>query len=36
LNIVLYDLHSAGEVNAVWEKNYGAPMLRTVPDSPWF
>ncbi|KUF10954.1 transporter substrate-binding domain-containing protein [Pseudoponticoccus marisrubri] len=36
LNILLYDLHSSGTVKAVWEENYGAPMLREVPVSPWF
>ncbi|MCE0503970.1 MULTISPECIES: transporter substrate-binding domain-containing protein [unclassified Roseivivax] len=36
LNIILYDLHSSGAVNAVWEENYGAPMLREVTPDPWF
>lgn len=36
LNIILYDLHTNGAVKAVWEDNYGAPMLREVPVSPWF
>lgn len=36
LNIILSDLHSAGTVNTTWEENYGAPMLREVPASPWF
>ncbi len=36
LNIILYDLHSEGAVMATWEKNYGAPMLREVPVTPWF
>lgn len=36
LNIVLYDLHSSGAVKEAWEENYGAPMLREVPVSPWF
>jgi polar amino acid transport system substrate-binding protein len=36
LNIILYDLHSSGTVKAVWEENYGAPMLREVPVTPWF
>lgn len=36
LNIILYDLHSSGAVKAVWEDNYGAPMLREVPVTPFF
>lgn len=36
LNIILYDLHSSGMVNATWEEFYGAPMLRTVDPNPYF
>ncbi len=36
LNIILYDLHSSGAVLETWEANYGAPMLREVPVTPWF
>lgn len=36
LNIILYDLHSSGMVNETWEKEYGAPMLRTVDPDPYF
>ena len=36
LNIILYDLHSSGTVNATWEKFYGAPMLRAVEPTPYF
>lgn len=36
VNIILYDLHSSGAVNAAWEEHYGAPMLRKVEPSPWF
>jgi polar amino acid transport system substrate-binding protein len=36
LNIILYDLHSSGMINATWEKNYGAPMLSKVEASPYF
>ncbi|MFW2543692.1 transporter substrate-binding domain-containing protein [Primorskyibacter sp. 2E107] len=36
LNIILFDLHTSGTVKAVWEENYGAPMLREVPVTPWF
>lgn len=36
LNIALFDLHSSGKVNELWEKHYGAPMLRTVDPNPYF
>lgn len=36
VNIILYDLHSSGAVNAAWEKHYGAPMLRGVTPNPYF
>ena len=36
LNIILYDLHSSGTVNATWEASYGAPMLRAVEPDPYF
>lgn len=36
LNIILYDLHSSGMVNATWEQFYGAPMLSAVVPSPYF
>ncbi|MEM8665541.1 MAG: transporter substrate-binding domain-containing protein [Pseudomonadota bacterium] len=36
VNIILYDLHSSGTVNALWEQFYGAPMLRPVEPSPYF
>ncbi|GIX13848.1 MAG: amino acid ABC transporter substrate-binding protein [Paracoccaceae bacterium] len=36
LNIILYDLHSSGMVNATWEKFYGAPMLRKIEPDPYF
>lgn len=36
LNIILYDLNSGGTIATVWEENYGAPMLREVPVTPWF
>ncbi len=36
LNIILYDLHGSGTVNATWEKFYGAPMLRKVEPNPYF
>lgn len=36
LNILLYDLHSSGKVNELWEQFYGAPMLRTVEPTPFF
>lgn len=36
LNIIMYDLHSSGVVNATWEEHYGAPMLRTIEPNPYF
>jgi len=36
LNIILFDLHSSGMVNATWEQFYGAPMLRKVEPTPFF
>ena len=36
LNNILYDLHSSGAITETWEANYGAPMLREVPVTPWF
>lgn len=36
LNIILYNMHSSGEVNATWEKWYGAPMLVKVEPNPYF
>lgn len=36
LNIILYDLHSSGFVDATWEQFYGAPMLRSVVPDPYF
>jgi polar amino acid transport system substrate-binding protein len=36
LNIVLYNLHSSGKVNEMWEAHYGAPMLVKVEPSPYF
>ncbi|WP_431300246.1 transporter substrate-binding domain-containing protein [Tabrizicola sp. BL-A-41-H6] len=36
LNIALFNLHSSGTVNALWEQYYGAPMLRKVEPTPYF
>lgn len=36
LNIALYNLHSSGKVNELWEQYYGAPMLRKVEPTPYF
>ena len=36
LNIILFDLHSSGTVNSIWEQFYGAPMLRKVEPNPFF
>ncbi len=36
LNILLYNMHSDGTINATWETYYGAPMLRAVEPIPYF
>lgn len=36
LNIALYNLHSSGKVNELWEQYYGAPMLRKIEPNPYF
>ena len=36
LNIQLYELHSGGTVNELWEKWYGSPMLVKVEAQPFF
>ena len=36
LNILLFDLHTSGEIDALWQQWYGAPMAVPVNTSPWF
>jgi polar amino acid transport system substrate-binding protein len=36
LNILLYNMHSSGQVNELWQTYYGAPMLREVTPTPYF
>lgn len=36
LNILLFNMHSSGQVNELWETYYGAPMLREVTPTPYF
>ena len=36
LNVLLFDLHSNGEIAALWEKWYGAPMAVPIEPQPWF
>jgi polar amino acid transport system substrate-binding protein len=36
LNALLYQMHSEGEVDKLWEKWFGAPMLVKVPHQPFF
>lgn len=36
LNILLYELHSGGKINELWEAAYGAPMLVEVEPTPFF
>lgn len=36
LNVVLYDLHTSGFVNASWLKAYGTPMQKPIVANPYF
>ncbi len=36
LNVALYEMHTAGTVESLWEKWFGRPMDTKVPVSPWF
>lgn len=36
LNVLLFDLHTDGSINALWEKWYGAPMALPINPAPWF
>lgn len=36
LNVELYAMHSSGEVDKLWEKWFGTPMLVKVPVQPFF
>ena len=36
LNILLYDMHSSGKVNELWQTFYGAPMLSPIEPTPYF
>ncbi len=36
LNIALYELHTDGTVETLWEKWFGRPMDTKVPVTPWF
>jgi polar amino acid transport system substrate-binding protein len=36
LNVLLYDMHSSGEIAALWEQWYEAPMAVPVEPNPWF
>ncbi|WP_374433433.1 transporter substrate-binding domain-containing protein [Tabrizicola sp.] len=36
LNVILYNLHSSGKINELWEANYGAPMLVKIEPNPYF
>jgi polar amino acid transport system substrate-binding protein len=36
LNVALYELHTDGTVEALWEKWFGRPMDTKVPVTPWF
>ena len=36
LNVALFEMHTSGEVEAMWEQWFGRPMDTKVPVSPWF
>ena len=36
LNVLLYDLHSSGTINEIWEKWYEGPMAIPVNENPYF
>jgi len=36
LNVILFEMHRAGFVNATWEKWFGAPMRTPIPFNPMF
>ena len=36
LNVVLFEMHRAGMVNAAWEKWFGSPMRTQIPFNPMF
>lgn len=36
LDVLLYDLHSAGTIDATWKKWYGGPMAVPVKPQPFF
>jgi polar amino acid transport system substrate-binding protein len=36
LNIALYEMHTSGDVERIWEKWFGRPMDTKVPTSPFF
>ncbi|MDJ0939819.1 MAG: transporter substrate-binding domain-containing protein [Woeseiaceae bacterium] len=36
LNVLLFDLHSSGEIGELWEQWYGAPMAVPIKPDPWF
>jgi polar amino acid transport system substrate-binding protein len=36
LNVVLFEMHRAGFVNATWQKYFGVPMTTPIPFNPMF
>ena len=36
LNVLLYDLHSSGEIDRLWQKWYGNPMAVPIEPDPYF
>jgi polar amino acid transport system substrate-binding protein len=36
LNVLLYDLHTSGDINSLWTKWYGSPMAVPITADPYF
>jgi polar amino acid transport system substrate-binding protein len=36
LNVILFELHRSGFVNATWQKYFGVPMTTPIPFNPMF
>jgi polar amino acid transport system substrate-binding protein len=36
LNVILFEMHRSGFVNATWQKYFGVPMTTPIPFNPMF
>ena len=36
LNVLLFDMHTSGEIGELWEQWYGSPMAVPIKPNPWF